>query len=92
MWTLNDKSIRMLINMKNTQPNLLTLQEVAKELRVNPRTVFRLIKGENTTGKKLPAVMVGHSWRIRRVDFDNFLIENLNLYMPTKKKVTKRKK
>lgn len=78
--------------MKDTQFTLLTLQEVADELRVNPRTVFRLIRGENTTGKKLPAVMVGHSWRIRREDLNKFLVENLNLNTPAKKTKPKKKK
>ena len=78
--------------MKDTQFTLLTLQEVAEELRVNPRTVFRLIRGENTTGKKLPAVMVGHSWRIRREDLNTFLVENLNLNTPAKKTKPKKKK
>ncbi len=78
--------------MKDTQFTLLTLQEVADELRVNPRTVFRLIRGENTTGKKLPAVMVGHSWRIRRDDLNKFLVENLNLNTPAKKTKPKKKK
>lgn len=77
--------------MKHKQLTLLTLQEVADELRVNPRTVFRLIRGENTTGKKLPAIMIGHSWRIRREDLDKFLFENLNLNIPAKKTKSKKK-
>lgn len=76
--------------MKDTKLNLLTLEEVAKELRVVPRTVFRLIHGQNTTGKKLPAIMVGHSWRIRREDFNNWIFENMNITLPTKKNKRKR--
>lgn len=78
--------------MKDNQLTLLTLKEVAQELRVNERTVFRLIRGENTTGKKLPAIMIGHSWRIRKEDLEKFLIENLNTNTPAKKTKSKKKK
>lgn len=39
----------------------MTLQEAARYLKVNPRTVFRMIhRGE------LPAIKVGRLWRIKR--------------------------
>lgn len=47
---------------------LLTVQEVADELRVSDMTVYRIIKrGE------LTAVRVGNSYRIRRADLDEYL-------------------
>jgi excisionase family DNA binding protein len=78
--------------MKDDQFTLLTLPEVAKMLNVNPRTVFRMIHGENTGGKKLPAVLIGHSWRFRREDIEKYISENLNLNMPAKVKAKPKKK
>lgn len=47
---------------------MLTLQEVAKELRVSELTVNRwLNKG------KLKGFKVGHKWRIREEDLDDFI-------------------
>lgn len=46
----------------------LTTDEVLGYLRVNARTVYRLIRcGE------LPAVRIGRQWRIRRDDLDRWL-------------------
>lgn len=59
--------------------NVFTLQEVAETLRVNPRTIFRLIKGENIEGRKLPATKVGRSWRIAGNDLKKYLMENVNV-------------
>jgi excisionase family DNA binding protein len=78
--------------MKETPFTLLTLQEVADLLNVNSRTVFRMIHGENTAGKKLPAVRIGNSWRFRREDIDAFIVQNLNLNTPTKNTKAKPKK
>ena len=46
----------------------LTTDEVMAYLRVNTRTIYRLIR----TGD-LPAVRVGRQWRFRRVDLDAWL-------------------
>ena len=46
----------------------LTPREVAESLKVSTQTVKVWIKGE-----KLKAVKVGHSWRIRKTDLDEFL-------------------
>jgi excisionase family DNA binding protein len=48
--------------------NLLTPTEVLAYLRVNVRTVYRLMR----TGE-LPAVRVGRQWRIRRADLEHWL-------------------
>jgi len=47
---------------------LLRLDDVLAYLRVNARTVYRLIR----TGD-LPAVRIGHQWRVRRSDLDAWL-------------------
>ncbi len=46
----------------------LTTEDVLSYLRVNARTVYRLIReGE------LPAVRVGRQWRIKRRDLDRWV-------------------
>jgi excisionase family DNA binding protein len=46
----------------------LTTEEVLGYLKVNPRTIYRLIRdGE------LPAVRIGRQWRFRRTDLDAWL-------------------
>lgn len=47
---------------------LLTTDDVLGYLRVNARTVYRLIKDGS-----LPAVRIGRQWRIRRSDLDAWL-------------------
>lgn len=46
----------------------MTTEEVIAYLRVNARTVYRLIRAGS-----LPAVRVGRQWRIRREDLDRWL-------------------
>lgn len=46
----------------------MTTEEVVACLRVNARTVYRLIQAGD-----LPAVRVGRQWRIRRRDLDGWL-------------------
>ena len=46
----------------------LTTEEVLVCLKVNPRTIYRLIK----TGE-LPAVRIGRQWRFRRSDLDEWI-------------------
>jgi len=47
---------------------LMTTEEVIAYLRVNTRTVYRLIQAGD-----LPAVRVGRQWRVRRGDLDAWL-------------------
>ena len=47
---------------------LLTVAEVAAAMRVSTMTVYRLIKAGD-----LPAVRVGHNYRIRVADVDRYL-------------------
>lgn len=48
--------------------DLLTVAEVAAELRVSKMTVYRL-----TNDRELPSVRIGRSVRVRRADLDAYL-------------------
>jgi excisionase family DNA binding protein len=48
--------------------DFMTTEEVISFLRVNTRTLYRLIR----TGG-FPAVRVGRQWRIRRTDLEEWL-------------------
>lgn len=61
------------------EKRVFTLDEVAKIFRVNPRTIFRLIHGQNEAGKKLPATKIGRAWRITEDNLKTFLLENANI-------------
>ena len=52
----------------STSSAFLTTEEVIDFLRVNPRTVYRLIQAGD-----LPAVRVGRQWRFRRTDLETWL-------------------
>ena len=47
---------------------LLTVNEVAKILRVSNMTVYRLVKN-----KQIPAIRVGKNYRIKEIDVDQYL-------------------
>ena len=47
---------------------LWTTVDVVAYLNVTPRTIYRLIR----TGE-LPAIRIGHQWRIRQSDLDEWL-------------------
>ena len=47
---------------------IMTIREVAEYLKVNERTIYRLL-----SAKKLPAFTVGGSWRFRRADIDGWI-------------------
>jgi excisionase family DNA binding protein len=53
---------------KASNSAFLTTEEVLDCLKVNPRTIYRLIK----TGE-LPAVRIGRQWRFRRADLDEWI-------------------
>jgi excisionase family DNA binding protein len=48
--------------------DLLTPPEVLDYLRITTRTLYRLIKAGT-----VPAVRVGHQWRVRRTDLEEWL-------------------
>ena len=54
--------------MTLVDPALITVREIAEQLRVSPRTVYRLCRSG-----QLPAIKVGKEWRIDRADLDRFL-------------------
>ena len=49
-------------------PPFLTTEEVLGYLKVNPRTIYRLIRSG-----ELPAIRVGRQWRFRRSDLMEWL-------------------
>jgi len=46
----------------------LTTEEVLGYLKVNPRTIYRLIRNG-----ELPAIRIGRQWRFRRSDLDAWI-------------------
>jgi excisionase family DNA binding protein len=50
---------------------ILTIRELAQYLKVNERTIYRLV-----SVKKIPAFKVGGSWRFRQSDVDTWIEEN----------------
>jgi excisionase family DNA binding protein len=53
---------------RSEPPAYLTTDEVIDILRVNTRTLYRLIRSSG-----LPAVRVGRQWRFRRSDLEGWL-------------------
>jgi excisionase family DNA binding protein len=53
---------------------LLTTEQVARYLKIDKFTVYRLV-----TQKKIPAFKVGNQWRFSRKMIDKWLLENSNL-------------
>ena len=51
-----------------TRPTFLTTEEVLDYLKVNSRTIYRLIRRGD-----LPAVRIGRQWRFRQSDLDAWL-------------------
>ena len=59
----------MTVNNVGVRPSALwTTEDVVAYLNVTPRTIYRLIR----TGE-LPAIRIGHQWRIRQSDLDEWL-------------------
>jgi excisionase family DNA binding protein len=50
------------------QSELLTPEEAAVYLRLNPQTTYRLLRGG-----QLPGVKIGRQWRIRKTALEAFL-------------------
>lgn len=51
-----------------TEPEFMTVAEVAARMRVSKMTVYRLLHGG-----EVPAVRVGRSFRVREEDVDEYL-------------------
>jgi len=61
--------------MAGMQPRtFLTIKEVARYLRVNQYTVYRLV-----SQKKIPAFKVGAQWRFKRSVLEEWLRKQLNV-------------
>ena len=61
----------MTVKNVGVRPSALwTTEDVVAYLNVTPRTIYRLIR----TGE-LPAIRIGHQWRIRQSDLDEWLVE-----------------
>jgi len=56
------------------QENLLTAEQVARYLKIDKFTVYRLV-----TQKKIPAFKVGNQWRFKKSLLEEWLIKNSNL-------------
>ena len=53
---------------------LLTTEQVARYLRVDKFTVYRLV-----SRKKIPAFRVGNQWRFKQEMIEAWLLKNLNV-------------
>ena len=60
--------------MNNQEPGILTADEVANQLRVSLRTVYRLIDNG-----QIEAFRVGGQWRITRVAITEYMRRNSTL-------------
>ena len=56
------------------QENLLTADQVARYLKVDKFTIYRLV-----TQKKIPAFKVGNQWRFKKTILDAWLLRNSNM-------------
>ena len=59
--------------MASAPESVLTVKEVADFLRVNQRTVYRLV-----VEGKLPGFKVGSIWRFKRSDIDGWIVAQSN--------------
>jgi excisionase family DNA binding protein len=57
--------------MKQALSDILTVEEVAEQLRVDPRTVYRMIQE-----KALHAVRAGRLWRVPKASLEEYLKGN----------------
>ncbi|WP_432807223.1 helix-turn-helix domain-containing protein [Providencia alcalifaciens] len=75
-WTRKTKSVRIItIFLKKSEhmhDEILTLKQVADYLKVNEKTVYRLI-----ASKKIPCFKVGHSWRFKKEDLELWIQESI---------------
>jgi len=56
------------MDVKDREIDVLTVEEVAKLLKLSKITIYRFIK----TGE-IPAYKIGASWRINRKDLENYI-------------------
>jgi excisionase family DNA binding protein len=58
---------------QDRKPRLMTIDEVAKYLRIHKSTVYRLAKD-----RRIPASKVGNKWRFRKDVIDRWLSKREN--------------
>ena len=56
------------------QEILLSTEQVARYLKIDKLTVYRLV-----AGKKIPAFRVGNQWRFKRSMIEAWLMKNMNI-------------
>ena len=56
------------------QENLLSVDQVARYLKVDKFTIYRLV-----SQKKIPAFKVGKQWRFKKRMIDAWLVRNSNM-------------
>jgi excisionase family DNA binding protein len=56
------------------QENLLSADQVARYLKVDKFTIYRLV-----SQKKIPAYKVGNQWRFKKKMIDAWLMQNSNI-------------
>jgi excisionase family DNA binding protein len=56
------------------QEILLTTEQIARYLKVDKFTIYRLV-----TQKKIPAFKVGNQWRFKKKMIDAWLLKNSNI-------------
>jgi excisionase family DNA binding protein len=65
--------LNVAIGANQMQENLLTTDQVARYLRVDKFTVYRLV-----TQKKIPAFKVGNQWRFKKHMIEEWLNTRIN--------------
>ncbi|MCJ7655906.1 MAG: helix-turn-helix domain-containing protein [Dehalococcoidia bacterium] len=58
---------------QDRKPRLMTIDEVAKYLRIHKSTIYRLAKD-----RRIPASKVGNKWRFRKDVIDRWLSRREN--------------
>jgi len=62
------------------QENLLTTEQLARYLKVDKFTIYRLV-----ARKKIPAFRVGNQWRFKKKMIEAWLMKNSNMQLSSKK-------
>ncbi|MBR7688337.1 methylation-associated defense system helix-turn-helix domain-containing protein MAD1 [Acinetobacter nosocomialis] len=52
---------------------IMTVKDIAAYLKLNERTVYRLV-----SSAKIPAFKVGTSWRFKKEEIDNWIVQQHN--------------
>lgn len=52
---------------------IMTVRDIAAYLKLNERTVYRL-----ASSAKIPAFKVGTSWRFKKEEIDNWIVQQHN--------------